>query len=207
MTPEQLRSLAEMIVNQMGLASWAWALITIICSAIGGYFGAYLKKRAENRAIKDDFTEIKQRLQETTQATEEIKRSVTDRGWLAQQRWGRRESHYVAVLSALLRYEKACNALALLVDKGSVDVEIGKPVIDEFVAASNSMSDAYGVAVMLLDEDHLPNLTKFMESSDRAAAYRIASNAQMLRLGAGAAKLARHDVVARAQAKLRELEG
>jgi len=74
MSPDQLLPLVREAVAQ-GLASQFWMLIVIaICSsAIGAFFGAYLKKKGELTAIDEQFRKSMLQLQEQTRAIESIK--------------------------------------------------------------------------------------------------------------------------------------
>lgn len=167
MTPEQTRELAGLVVKEMGLAHWAWAILVLICSAVGSYFGAYLKKRAENKAAKDDLALIKEQLRETTTVAEQIKRSVTDRGWLAQQRWGRREAQYMAVLKACADYEvgmlDAATLLKNVEDRGEKPTE---EFMNKHVEMLMNVYRVFTVAELFIDLLSLPEVEKFMSHED-----------------------------------------
>lgn len=105
MTPDQIEIIAKAVVAELGLPMGIWAAIAVGCAMAGAYFGAYFKKTAEIDATDDRFEELQNQVKKTTQLTEDIKRSVNDRGWLAQQRWARKEEHYLSLLKMLSEYE------------------------------------------------------------------------------------------------------
>ena len=73
----QTISLIEKAVRE-GLASWSWLLllITVVGAGIGAFLGSYLKKKGEQRALKEDFDEVLRQVQAQTKTTEEVKGDV-----------------------------------------------------------------------------------------------------------------------------------
>ena len=51
-------------------------LISLISAGIGAFLGAYLKKRGEEKALRDTFEDVKDRLRQTTSLTEEIRAAI-----------------------------------------------------------------------------------------------------------------------------------
>lgn len=77
---DQLFDLVREAVAQ-GVASTLWIFIVIaICSsALGGFFGAYLKKKAELAALDEQFRKSLLQLQEQTAAIERIKAEIAEK--------------------------------------------------------------------------------------------------------------------------------
>jgi hypothetical protein len=63
------------------------ALLSAIGGWIGGYFGAYAKKKGENLATKEDFNDLKTQTADLTRVTEEIKDKISFDTWDRQKRW------------------------------------------------------------------------------------------------------------------------
>jgi hypothetical protein len=62
-------------------------ILPVIGAAAGAYFGAYLKKKAENLATHEDIDKLIQQVSAVTQATKEIEASVSSRVWERQRSW------------------------------------------------------------------------------------------------------------------------
>jgi hypothetical protein len=59
---------------------WLALGIAALVSGLGAYFGAYLKRKGENYATKEDVAEI-------TRITKEIEAKISDDTWARQRRW------------------------------------------------------------------------------------------------------------------------
>lgn len=105
MTPTELQS----IVNAHQGASilyLSYVLIPLL-SGCSAYFGAYLKRKGDDRAAKEQFDTILTQLRQATKATESIKVILSSRTWLLQQQWGIREQHYAQLLTHLTKFRIA----------------------------------------------------------------------------------------------------
>ena len=69
----------------------------------GTFGGAYLKRRGENYATKQDFDALLEQTRATAKATEQIKNELSSETWLLQQKWSNKEKHYFLILSELTR--------------------------------------------------------------------------------------------------------
>ncbi|GAB4087406.1 hypothetical protein GCM10028785_00750 [Hydrogenophaga soli] len=70
---------------------------------VGAYSGAYIKRKAEDRATQENFDKLREQLRKTTQDTEEIKVTLSRKNWLTQQQWAIREQHYMSLLAHLTK--------------------------------------------------------------------------------------------------------
>jgi hypothetical protein len=59
----------------------------IVGAALAAYFGAYFKRRGEDKAMNDGFKEVLRQARETTDATKRIEARITDEMWDRQKRW------------------------------------------------------------------------------------------------------------------------
>ena len=64
MNYEQIKTIIEEAINNATIFDWRIYALIIVCSAIGGFFGAYLKKKAENLATKEDIENITKKIEE-----------------------------------------------------------------------------------------------------------------------------------------------
>jgi hypothetical protein len=85
MTADGAREIAEQIVNQQLWAHWALYLLIIVLSAIASgaasYFGAYLKRKGETLATKEDMAELQAQLRRNTETTESVKSAISVDEW------------------------------------------------------------------------------------------------------------------------------
>jgi hypothetical protein len=102
MSPSELQSIVQG-------TSKLWLSYVLIPLLSGGaaYFGAYLKRKGDDRAAREQFNTILSQLRQTTEATESIKVSLSSRTWLLQQQWGIREQHYAELLTQLTKFRMA----------------------------------------------------------------------------------------------------
>jgi hypothetical protein len=64
-----------------------WALTTLGGAFGGSWLGAYMKKKGEDRAMKEGFKEVLEQTRETTTATKSIEARISDDVWNRQKRW------------------------------------------------------------------------------------------------------------------------
>lgn len=115
MTTQEILELARLIGLAIDPPWWPF-IASIISAGVVACSAAYLKKKAENFATSEDFEKLRDQLKKTTQDAEEIKQILAGKGWLAQQRWAKREQQYAKlfltfqslrrVVLALLRSEE-----------------------------------------------------------------------------------------------------
>ncbi len=103
MTPEEIRATVEGAIREgIGFPWWSY-LLAILFSMAGAYAGAYIKRKAEDRATQENFDRLREQLRKTTQDTEEIKTALSRKNWLTQQQWSIREQHYISLLTHLTK--------------------------------------------------------------------------------------------------------
>ena len=76
MDPELLKLIQQAAREGVSAASWAVMLLALASAGIGAFVGAYLKRRGENLATREDFDDLLQQIKAQTKATEEIKAEV-----------------------------------------------------------------------------------------------------------------------------------
>jgi hypothetical protein len=95
-------------------------LVMMIAGGIGAYIGAYLKRKGENFATKEDFNSIVDQMKEMTLATKTIEARISDDVWNRQKHWEMKRDALFAVaetfheardrfISMLARYKAVQN--------------------------------------------------------------------------------------------------
>jgi len=86
---EEVRRLLENILSKGIHLDFGSYVTLAVITLIGAFVGAYIKKRGENYATKQDFQDILQQVKETTKATEEIKAAISEEQ--QSKRWERED--------------------------------------------------------------------------------------------------------------------
>ncbi|MDT6962950.1 hypothetical protein QTN24_15740 [Cupriavidus sp. SZY C1] len=73
------------IVSRRIAENWLYWLLFLAASFLAAFAGAYIKRRAENLATRDDFEELKRQLAQNTRVTEEIKAEIGHAEWKARE--------------------------------------------------------------------------------------------------------------------------
>lgn len=76
MNPELLKLIKQAVQEGISEAGWLIMLLGFVSAGIGALIGAYLKKKGEHLATKEDFDELLRQIRVQTKATEEIKAEV-----------------------------------------------------------------------------------------------------------------------------------
>ena len=96
----------------LSFADYVAALIfSAVSAGIGAYFGAYLKRKGENLATKEDLDALVHQVKATTQATESIKADLSGRLWLSQERWKLKTDLYISLLTMLDTMGNRCEEI------------------------------------------------------------------------------------------------
>lgn len=101
MPKEVAAQISEQAISS-GLVGSSWLpFLVLLLSALGGFLGAYLKKKGEHFATREDFEQLLLQTKITTQETESIKTEIARNSWLHQRVWGLKEKYYSNLLQEL----------------------------------------------------------------------------------------------------------
>lgn len=79
-------------------AALLYLILTAGVAGAGAYFGAYLKKKAENLATHEDLEKLLQQVEAVTNRTKRIEEQISDEFWQRQRRWeAKRETIFEAM--------------------------------------------------------------------------------------------------------------
>ena len=103
MSPEEVRAVIDAAIRDELRFPWWSYMLAVLLPMIGAYFGAYIMRKAEDRATRENFDKLREQLRKTTQDTEEIKIALSRKNWLTQQQWSIREQHYMSLLAHITK--------------------------------------------------------------------------------------------------------
>ncbi|MCF7505049.1 hypothetical protein [Vibrio sp. L3-7] len=84
-------------------------LLLALITGVAGFFGAYVNVRAKNIATKTDFDNLKDQLSQNTTVVESVKNEFSDKSWVSQQVWVKKQEAYEDILQKLLHIQKYVN--------------------------------------------------------------------------------------------------
>lgn len=110
MTAAEIENIIRRVVSEGWQFPW-WVYLGILLGSIaGGFLGAYLKKKAENLATKEDYESLLAQVKKTTEETEGIKTELAKGSWLHQQSWLLKEKYYSGLLESLYNLKLSLSA-------------------------------------------------------------------------------------------------
>jgi hypothetical protein len=98
MSPEEVRKIAESVGFQWDRIPLTFYIVAFGLSLLGAFLGSYIKRKGEHLATKEEFDDLLTQVRKTTQATEQIRATLSSKVWFSQQQWVIREKHYVDLL-------------------------------------------------------------------------------------------------------------
>ncbi len=101
MTPAEIENIVQRVIAEGVQFPWWVYLWIVLAPFVGGFFGAYLKKKAENLAAKENYESLLAQVKKTTEETESIKNELAKGSWLHQQSWILKEKYYSGLLESL----------------------------------------------------------------------------------------------------------
>jgi hypothetical protein len=110
MSPAEIESIVQKVVFEGIQFPWLVYLWILIAPLAGGFFGAYLKKKAENLATKEDYKSLVTQIKKTTEETESIKIELAKGSWLHQQSWLLKDKYYSGLLESLYNLKLSLSA-------------------------------------------------------------------------------------------------
>ena len=81
-------------------------LLVILAAGFGSWFSSYFKEKGKNLATKEDFDGITRQVEKNTEVIEDVKNRFSEKGWITQQIWLKKQEAYQAIFSLLLNVRK-----------------------------------------------------------------------------------------------------
>ena len=86
--------------------SWQAYILIALVSGGAGFLSSYLKEKGKNYASKEDFEELKGQLTQSTKLVEDIKAKVSEKMWINQQIWVKKQEAYETIFDLLIHVNK-----------------------------------------------------------------------------------------------------
>ena len=110
MSPEKIEEIIRRAISEGMLFPWWSYFLVVIATFVGGFLGAYFKRKGENLATKEDYKSLLEQVKKTTSETESIKINLAQGNWLHQQSWYLKEKYYTGLLEALYNLKLSLSA-------------------------------------------------------------------------------------------------
>ncbi|WP_022943298.1 hypothetical protein [Psychromonas hadalis] len=81
-------------------------VFTAVLACLAGFLATYAKEKAKNYAIKEDFILLTKQLGTNTEIVENIKKTLSEKSWINQQVWLKKQAIYEEVFEKLLLIKK-----------------------------------------------------------------------------------------------------
>lgn len=201
MSPEEIQAMAKGLAE--GQAVW-YLGSAVIGGAITG-LTAYLAEKGKNQATKEAFAEVREQLKQTNKDAAEIRQVVEGQGWLAQQRWARREKHYIEMLQALFGYERACERLGEHIANTPVE-KLNSQSFDDYRSSTHALYSAFAVAEVFLADTACATLRALLYESELHAEGTPAEVSKQCLKKADAVREVRHEIKQQAKRDLAAID-
>jgi hypothetical protein len=121
----------------------AWGLTALGGSFIGSYVASYLKKKGENRAIREDLDDLLKQVRAVTTTTKEIEAKISTDVWDRQKRWEMKRDVLFEAMKSMGAVTDALVGLGTAFDVYRLAKENGGPRFDQLkLEASTKWSEA-----------------------------------------------------------------
>jgi hypothetical protein len=155
--------------------SWVYALLSLLGGLFGGYLGAYVRKKGENLATKEDIAQI-------TRIQHDIQNNISNEFWMRQRNWDmKREAAFELMREAAVFQESVVRMVSSwrafhLHQRADekVDVELAK-ANERYQEAVARHWRAKAIAGLLLGEQVMNQANKF-EAAGRAVTNLITAD-------------------------------
>ena len=174
MEPQQIRELAEALINEgFGLTWWIYVAVFVV-SLVGSFAGAYLKVRGEAYAASQDFERILDEQKRTTRELESIRSAVSEGAFLRNQSWLQRRDIYfdlIAKLNAVADGFWEVTVVGFKNDETKTDnTTAAKLAAQKLETALDDLMRVTGPAHVFLGEEAIQALHDYKQQSSKLSA-------------------------------------
>ena len=105
MDTQELAEVLSSIQYKQSL-DWSTYLVVSFFAGVGAWLASYFKAKGENYANKEDFENLKAQLSQNTSVVEGIKNKLSEKSWISQQIWIKKQEAYEVVFELLFHVKK-----------------------------------------------------------------------------------------------------
>jgi hypothetical protein len=166
---DQIKQIVVTAVKE-GISSQWWIsllilVFSIIGSSLGGYVLAYTKKKGENFATKEDFDLLLKQTQQTAQATEEIKATISRQSLVGQSELDFRKRQLAEFYGPIYARMKSSKDLYPMWMSGKLSA-VNKEIIQKFRQDNEIIAQIIVSNIHLIDGNTIPQaLIDYMTST------------------------------------------
>jgi hypothetical protein len=129
-----------------------WLLGSLAAAFGGSFLGAYLKKKGENLASKEDINDLVEQTKKLTQTTKEIEAKIGDEVWAGQRHWEMKRDAALGALESYQRFRDACGRFISVEEKcDKISAEVTESLQEEEVTAAVEWRKAFNKLVDVLN--------------------------------------------------------
>src|SRR6266403_4090983 len=122
-----IQEIAHAVAREAYAPYWAQLVVGIVLTRVvaglAAYFGAYLKRKGENFATKEDFDNLRAQLQTNTRVVEEIKSEFGQRDWAAREWAAIRRAKLEELVTVLHEAREFVEASAVKAVEGTLTLD------------------------------------------------------------------------------------
>lgn len=209
MVDPNLTALIRELTKFLSAAAWLLPLLSLVALAFGVFAGAYLRRRGEDKAIREGFDSLREQLKTTTRDTEAIKQALSGQAWRSQQQWAARQEYYSALLTHLHHFRNALSDLDVYYlapgSEHTPDSEQGERfhrLMEEASASFEEVRKLLGPAAIFLSAQALDSLDELFRDHFDLSNFEAICTADYVGRAHRMAQVAYAQVLSEAKAQL-----
>jgi len=93
-------------MSKQDIIEWYVYLFVAISAGFGTWLTSYFKEKGKNFALKEDFEILKEQLGKNTVLVENIKTKLSEKSWITQQVWVKKQEAYEVIFELLFHVKR-----------------------------------------------------------------------------------------------------
>jgi len=181
LSPEDIELVVSRAIKDGFEFPWWLYLSAILTTFVGGFLGAYIKRKGEDKAANENYDSLLRQIKKTTAETESIKLELAKGSWLHQQSWHLKEKYYSGLLEAMYKLRHSVSVrLDYYMESGSEhdDARINesdhyRKLAKNGAEAIQKIQELNGPAEMVISNRSIDALNRFYSADWHAENFSI----------------------------------